>query len=259
MQPQDLALTILGAHVREPGALVWSGGMVEILGEFGFSTEAARAALSRLAVRGLLERHRHGRRVSYSLTPRADELLAEGDRRIFSFGRGENGDGMWTVFWHAIHKDRRVERSRLASRLRFLGFGSVQDATWLAAADRERDVVPLVRALGAEPYCTVIVGRLSPELAPAAAVAQAWDLDAVERRYEEFLAEYGPTGRRRRGARSTIAPRSSPERCCSTRSAASLRSTLSCPTPRAAAATWSRRSTRSTRDWPSPPSGTSPR
>jgi phenylacetic acid degradation operon negative regulatory protein len=182
--------------------------MVELLGEFGFSTEAARAALSRLAVRGLLERHRHGRRVSYSLTERAGELLAQGDRRIFSFGRDEHGHGTWTVFWHAIPEDRRVERSRLASRLRFLGFGSVQDATWVAAADRERDVVPLVRALGAEPYCTVIVGRLSPELAPEAAVAQAWDLDDVERRYETSSPNTAPIARRRRGARSTTALRS---------------------------------------------------
>ena len=68
LQPQDLAVTIFGAHVRRPGQRVWSGGMVEILGEFGFSTEAARAALSRLVTRGLLERQREGRLVYYVLS-----------------------------------------------------------------------------------------------------------------------------------------------------------------------------------------------
>jgi len=95
LQPQDLAVTILGAYLRRPGQRVWSGGMVEILGEFGFSTEAARAALSRLVTRGLLERHREGRLVFYTLSARAHELLAEGDRRIFTFGRGAPAADAW--------------------------------------------------------------------------------------------------------------------------------------------------------------------
>ena len=87
VQPQDLVITMCGSHLRRPGARVWSGGMVELLGEFGFSTDAARAALSRLVTRGLLARVKVGRMVHYTLTPRAQELLAAGDRRIFSFGR----------------------------------------------------------------------------------------------------------------------------------------------------------------------------
>ena len=71
--------------------------MVEILGEFGFSTEAARAALSRLVTRGLLERQREGRLVFYILSSRAHELLSEGDRRIFTFGRGAPAADAWTV------------------------------------------------------------------------------------------------------------------------------------------------------------------
>src|SRR6201999_1612764 len=84
LQPQDLILTIFGAHVRRPGETVWSGGMVEILSELGFSPEAARAALARLATRGLLARRKQGRLVHYTLTARADELMSDGDRRIFS-------------------------------------------------------------------------------------------------------------------------------------------------------------------------------
>src|ERR1700710_649612 len=87
MRSQDLTITILGSHMRRAGGRVWSGGMVTLIGEFGFSIEAVRAALSRLVTRGTLERHRDGRMINYALTPRAQELLAEGDRRIFSFDR----------------------------------------------------------------------------------------------------------------------------------------------------------------------------
>jgi phenylacetic acid degradation operon negative regulatory protein len=191
LQPQDLAVTILGAHLRRPGQRVWSGGMVEILGEFGFSTEAARAALSRLVTRGLLERQREGRLVYYVLSSRAHELLAEGDRRIFSFGRSAPAADAWTVVWHTIPEDRRVERAQLAQRLRFLGFGSVQDATWIAASDREQEVRALLRTLDVEAHASMFLGRIARGTEQALLLSGAWDLGDLERRYGSFNDEYG--------------------------------------------------------------------
>jgi phenylacetic acid degradation operon negative regulatory protein len=204
LQPQDLGLTIFGAHVRRPGQTVWSGGMVEILESLDFTTGSARAALARLVNRDLLARTRVGRRAFYSLTNRAEALLAEGDRRIFTFGRVDPGVELWTVLWHAIPENQRVQRARFASRLRFLGFGSVQDATWVAARDREREVRLLLRQLGIEPYTSVMVGHMSPELPPIALVAQAWRLDETRLRYEAFLAEFA--GLQRERARARLSP-----------------------------------------------------
>jgi phenylacetic acid degradation operon negative regulatory protein len=204
LQPQDLGLTIFGAHVRRPGQTVWSGGMVEILESLDFTTGSARAALARLVNRDLLARTRVGRRAFYSLTNRAEALLAEGDRRIFTFGRVDPGVELWTVLWHAIPENQRVQRARFASRLRFLGFGSVQDATWVAARDREREVRLLLRQLGIEPYTSVMVGHMSPELPPIALVAQAWRLDETRLRYEAFLAEFA--GLQRARARARLSP-----------------------------------------------------
>jgi phenylacetic acid degradation operon negative regulatory protein len=190
LQPQDLVLTIFGAYVRR-GEQVWSGGMVEILESLDFTTGSARAALARLVNRDLLARTRDGRRAFYSATHRAEALLSQGDRRIFSFGREEPHVQPWTVLWHAIPEAERVARSRFASQLRFLGFGSVQDATWVAARDREQDVLVLLRQLGIESYATVLVGRVSSEAAPIALVAEAWDLEDARQRYEAFLGEFG--------------------------------------------------------------------
>lgn len=192
IQPQDLGLTILGAHLRRPHAVVWSGGMVQLLGEFGFSTEAARAALSRLAARELLARVKDGRRVYYRLTPRAHELLSEGDQRIFAFGQGAETSGDWTVLWHSLPEARRTERARLGSRLRFLGFGSVQDGIWVAPHDREAEVVALLQALGVADHAYVIVGRPAHSLDVRALLREAWSLDALMTQYEEFLAEFEP-------------------------------------------------------------------
>lgn len=196
LQPQDLVVTICGAHVRRPAQEVWSGGMVEILRQFGFSSEAARAALARLVTRGFMHRVKRGRRVGYTLTERAHELLAEGDRRIYSYGRrGAPSTEAWTLLWHVVPEDRRVERARLASQLRFLGFGSVQDATWLAARDRELEVRQLVRSLGVERYSTVFVARPSGDSASALLLSDAWDFAAVERAFDTYLADFGAAAR----------------------------------------------------------------
>jgi phenylacetic acid degradation operon negative regulatory protein len=191
LQPQELALTIFGAYLREPDHLAWSGGMVELLGDFGFSTEAARAALNRLAGRRLITRVRRGREVHYRLTARAQELLEEGDRRIFGFGREPAADG-WTVLWHFLPDQMRVERSRLATRLRFLGFGAIQDATWVAPHDREHEVQALVRSLGIADHTTVMIGEPVRALGVGGLIANVWDLAAVADGYEAFVEEFQP-------------------------------------------------------------------
>jgi phenylacetic acid degradation operon negative regulatory protein len=190
LAPQDLVLTIFGSYVRG-GEAVWSGGMVKVLEGFEFTSGAARAALTRLVNRDLLARTRHGRLAFYSATPRAEALFAQGDRRIFSFGRTEPAIPQWTVLWHAIPEAERVARSRFAGQLRFLGFGSVQDATWVAARDRELEVSALLRELDIERYASVIVGRMPVDVPPVALIAEAWRLDEAHRRYEAFLAEFG--------------------------------------------------------------------
>lgn len=190
LQPQDLALTILGAYVRRPQQRTWSGAMVAVLHEFGFSIEASRAALARLATRGLLERHRDGRFVSYSLSPAAQELLADGDRRIFSFGRTVARGDLWTFLWHGLPEARRLERTRLAAQLRFLGFGSLQDGVWVAASDREPEVLRLLDRLEIGEFASVFSGRLSRELTPSALIATAWNLERAGEAYAGFVERY---------------------------------------------------------------------
>lgn len=191
--PQDLVLTLLGACLEpREGGEAWSGGLVRLLGEFGFSPGAARVALNRLVGRDLLAPSRAGRHVHYALTPRTTALLAEGDRRIFGLGAAPRHETTWTVLWHAIPERRRVARTRLVRRLRFLGFGPVQDGTWLAPHDREHEVAALLAEYDVIPYAGVLLGR--PAAAPdfAALVARVWDLDELAGRYSSFVDRFGP-------------------------------------------------------------------
>lgn len=189
--PQDLVLTLLGAHrAGRDGGAVWSGGLVRLLGEFGFTEGAARVALNRLVARDLLARSRNGRHVHYVLTPRTLAVLAEGDRRIFTLGERLGGETTWTVLWHSIPEDRRLARTRLTSRLRFLGFGPVQDGTWLAPHDREAELAALLAELEVARYAGVMLGRPATAVDFGAFVSRVWDLDELTERYAAFVEHF---------------------------------------------------------------------
>lgn len=190
LQPQDLVLTVFGAHARRPGQRVWSGGMVNLLEGLDFTTGAARTALARLVKRDLLVRTRHGRLAFYTLTDRAGALLAEGDRRIFTFARTQDGPDLWTLLWHATPEDRRIVRARLSSRLRFLGFDTIQSGTWVAAHNREPEVRMLLHELEIESHAVIVTGRMTALLSLPALVNRTWDLERVRRLYESFLDDF---------------------------------------------------------------------
>jgi phenylacetic acid degradation operon negative regulatory protein len=190
LQPQDLVITLLGTYVRPYGDRVWSGGLVRLLGELDFSTGAARVALTRLVRRGLIARMREGRLVHYRVTPRADRLLGEGDGRIFSLGDPPDDGSRWTVLWHQIPEDRRLERSRLARRLRFLGFGSVQDSVWVSPHDHSSELAQLLADLGVSSFATTFLASVDNGPGLAALVSRAWDLSGLVERYEAFHAEF---------------------------------------------------------------------
>jgi phenylacetic acid degradation operon negative regulatory protein len=197
-RPQSLVITLLGAYVHPDERAVWSGGLVKLLGEFGFSQGAARVALARLTRRDLLGRVRDGRLVHYRLTARAGALLDEGDRRIFSLGREEGTTSAWTMLWHAIPEERRLERSRLARRLRFLGFGSLQDGVWISPSDREGEVASLIEELRLAGHAAVLLGRPASSVDFEAFAAHAWNVDELTSRYRAFstaFERYAAAGR----------------------------------------------------------------
>jgi phenylacetic acid degradation operon negative regulatory protein len=191
-RPQSLVITLLGAYVYPDDRPVWSGGLVRLLGELGFSAGGARVALGRLARRGLLTRIRDGRLVHYRLTPRAVAVLDEGERRIFSLGRDSRAADEWTLLWHALPDARRLERGRLARRLRFLGFGSVQDGVWISPHDREQEVGALLEELDLAGQAAVLLGRPAGRTDFEAFVARAWDVDELAKRYRAFVAAFEP-------------------------------------------------------------------
>jgi len=191
VQPQELVLTLLGAYLRPRDRTVWSGGLVRLMTDFRVKPGTTRVALTRLTARNMLSSSRSGRLANYTITARATAILNEGDSRIFSFGQATDGGEVWTVLWHAIPESRKLDRTRLTRRLRFLGFGPVHDGAWLAPRDHEHELVRLITELELRDHTSVLVGRPSAALDSFALVRRAWDLDDLAARYDAFVGEFG--------------------------------------------------------------------
>ncbi|MQA95158.1 MAG: PaaX family transcriptional regulator [Streptosporangiales bacterium] len=188
---QEFVMTLLAIFGRGHGGPLWSGGLVQLLNDAGYSTLAARAALNRLVGRNLLERVRNGRFVYYEITLRCADLLAEGDRRLFALGNRAEWDGAWTMVWHTLPETRSLERNRLARRLRFLGFRPMQDSIWLSPYARDHEVRGVAAGVGVSDQIGVLVGASPADLPVDRLIERTWDLDGLCVEYERFADRFG--------------------------------------------------------------------
>ncbi len=197
--PQHLIVTLLGDYWWGRREHLPSSGLVALANEFDITSTSARAALSRLARRGLLDSSREGRRTFYGLTPRTEQVLDEGLHRIMSFGLDDRPwSGSWMVVIFSVPEDQRDLRHVLRTKLRWLGFGPLYDGVWVSPRAGSDEVARLLVDLGVA-SATVLESRVVQGLAGGDPL-RAWDLDDLRRSYDDFVAEFGPLlGRVRRG------------------------------------------------------------
>lgn len=188
--PQHLLVTLLGDYWITRTEHLPSAALVRLVGEFGVSPVGARAALSRLLRRGLLETRKVGRRTFYSLTRQAAQVLDGGGYRIVSFGLDtQPWDGSWTVAAFSVPEEQRDVRHTLRSHLRWLGFAPLYDGTWVSPRATPQAALAVLRDLGVE-AATVFRGRDTGD-DPRPPLA-AWDLEVLRQTYQAFIERYEP-------------------------------------------------------------------
>lgn len=190
--PQRLLITLLGDYWYDHGEHIPSAALVQLLAEFGVSDAGSRAALSRLARRGLLVSSKSGRRTFYGLSERATELLREGATHILAFAAEEREwDGIWTVVAFSVPEKRRNVRHVLRTRLRWLGFASLYDGVWVSPRAPAERVGLELDELHVE-AATVMVGRVTARGSGTGNPIGAWDIEGLRKVYEEFIATFEP-------------------------------------------------------------------
>lgn len=185
-RPQTLLLNFFGSYVLGRDVHVATASVLDVLGRAGVSAHATRSTLSRMARRGLLHRARRGRRVYVGLTQRSQEVLRDGESRIWRIGAiNEHWDGTWTLLGFSLPESWQRQRHLLRSRLLWAGFGSLQGGLWIAPSTV--DVAPLLSDLDAASHVKVFQARALPPTDVDELVRDAWDLDALASQYQRFL------------------------------------------------------------------------
>jgi phenylacetic acid degradation operon negative regulatory protein len=190
---RGLLLTLLGEFVLPGGTPAWTSAVVAALARLGVEEKTARQALMRTAAAGWLEAEKTGRRTRWHLTPAARRLLTDGAARIYShLGPAEPWDGRWLLVSARIPDQDRRARHLVRTRLSWAGFGSLGPGLWISShPGRAGEALGVLRDAGIADGAQVFTAtRTGPGDATAMA-GQAWDLAAIEREYEQFLAAFG--------------------------------------------------------------------
>ncbi|HLU29585.1 MAG TPA: PaaX family transcriptional regulator C-terminal domain-containing protein [Glycomyces sp.] len=191
VRPQALLLTFFGGHVLGRGVRVSTGSVLEVLARVGVAEPAARSTLSRMAERGLLRRHRIGRKTYLGLTPRAREILADGEVRIWRVGVvNDHWDGAWTLLGFTVPESRRRQRHLLRSRLMWAGFGALRGGLWISPSPV--DVPRLLEGIEATEHVTVFQARALSPTDLRELVHGAWDIEGLAKRHRRFIERWSP-------------------------------------------------------------------
>ncbi len=189
---RGLLFTLLGEYVLPTGGVAWTSAFIEVFARLGVEEKAARQALARTSAAGWIEPERLGRRTRWRLTPAADRLLTEGTERIYAqSGAQRDWDGSWLLVLARVPAtSSRRTRHLLHTRLGWAGLGTPAPGIWITShAERRDEVERVLRQAGiADGQIFIASHHGGGDLETL--VAQAWDLPAIERRYEEFVAEF---------------------------------------------------------------------
>ncbi|MGB3773209.1 MAG: PaaX family transcriptional regulator C-terminal domain-containing protein [Rhodococcus sp. (in: high G+C Gram-positive bacteria)] len=190
--PQSLLLAFLGMHLLWKPVAVSGAFVVEAFGWMDVGPSATRSLLARMTDRGMLERHKAGRKTYYALTSHGSTVLDDGSHKFWRGAGAPPWDGQWTTISMSVPEDARHLRHRARSLLGWSGFGTTASGLWVAP--RRHDVAAILGPEFADIDVTVVVGRVEQPTTDSSLVSSAFDLGAIAARYTQFMEQWNVPG-----------------------------------------------------------------
>lgn len=188
--PRALIVSVYGLYARSFGGWLSVAAVIQLLAELGVDEAAVRSSISRLKRRGILVAGRVDGVAGYGLSPAAEVILDEGDRRIFRRGRPTTAEG-WVLAVFSVPESERFRRHQLRTRLSGLGFGTVGPGVWIAPAHVYDEARETLERVDLSSYVDLFRADHLGFAEPVARVAEWWDLDRLHVLYRNFLDAHG--------------------------------------------------------------------
>lgn len=189
MNTRSMIFTLYGDYISHYGNKIWIGSLIRLLEEFGHNSQSVRAAISRMNKQGWVQAEKAGNKSYYSLTPRGIRRIEEAAKRIFKL-KSEDWDGKWRILMYSIPEEIRSVRDELRKELIWSGFGTLSNSFWISANSLENEVYDLIDKYQIEDYVDFFVAEYSGPKENIRLVEKCWDLDEINKRYEEFIKVY---------------------------------------------------------------------
>lgn len=191
LPPRQLILSLYGLYARAEGAWLSVASLIALMAEFGVDGAAVRSSVSRLKRRGVLEAVRRDGSAGYALSGEALEVLREGDVRIWSRPRATPADG-WLVVVFSVPETERERRHALRSTLARLGFGTAAPGVWVAPGTAYDETARALRRQGLASYTELFRGDYLGSGEVEQRMREWWDLDQLEKLYDDFRIAWEP-------------------------------------------------------------------
>jgi phenylacetic acid degradation operon negative regulatory protein len=189
VKARSMLFTLYGDYIRHFGGTIWTGSLVTLMGELGFSSGAVRTALSRTCQQGWLKVVRDGKYSFHSLTKRGQERMEEAAGRIFQ-QRSESWDGQWTVITYSLPEMKARQRGSLRHELEWLGFGRLIPGVWVSPNPLARVALNHLHLQGMERSVEVFTARHIGNASSEELVRRCWELPAINTRYQQFISTW---------------------------------------------------------------------
>ncbi len=183
----SLIVTIFGDSIMPRGGAISLRSLIRIAAPFGLNERLVRTATARLAQEGWLESRRAGNLSEYQLSAGGRERFAEATMRIYG-GPATGWSGRWRLV--VLPAMRAAERQTLRRDLTWRGFGEIGNGVFAHPEypTNERGAgAPLWELAAAN---TLVFDAELPEAAAVRLVALGWDLEALGKRYQEFVERF---------------------------------------------------------------------
>lgn len=190
---RSVLMTVLGELVWPTGQPARTSALLYVMSGLGIEEATARQAIIRGAESGWVESHKHGREVSWSLTPYLTQVFEEGSRRVEDLSSAfPEWDERWLVLFITVPQSQRSQRKRLYSDLTWAGFGNPAPGVWLTPhGERKAQVAEVISRLGLAESTMSFHGPVDGVgLSEDEIVRNGWDLDSLARDYAQVYEEF---------------------------------------------------------------------
>jgi phenylacetic acid degradation operon negative regulatory protein len=191
LKARSVLFTLYGDYILHFGGAIWTGSLISLMGQLGFTPGTVRTALSRMCQQGWLRSTRDGKLSYYGLTDRGQERMEEAAGRIFHL-RGETWDGQWTVVTLGSSEGKRELREKARREMEWLGFGRLSAGTWISPHPIARTALNHLRLQGISSNVEAFTARHMGASSRSEIVTRCWDIPSIHRQYEQFMATWQP-------------------------------------------------------------------